>query len=139
MNAWWKKYIGLPFRDHGRDPAKHGGLDCWGLVRWVYAQELGVVLPSYIDEVDERATLAMQIKRLAPVFLAGTVSWQMVPKDQHKAFDVVLLRRGNYACHVGVVTRPGTMLHVERGINAMLEEYSWGNCSTRVVGVYRHA
>ena len=42
-----QKYIGLPYKDNGRDIT---GIDCWGLVRLYYKQELDIELPSYVDQ-----------------------------------------------------------------------------------------
>ena len=37
MTHWTQKYVGIPYRDLGRDMT---GCDCWGLLRLVYGQEL---------------------------------------------------------------------------------------------------
>ena len=41
MRPWWERYIGLPFGDGP------GEVTCWGLLRRVYAEQLGIDLPSY--------------------------------------------------------------------------------------------
>ena len=43
---WSAAYVGLPWAEKGRDRA---GLDCWGLVRLVYANALLIELPSYTE------------------------------------------------------------------------------------------
>jgi len=139
--AWWNPYIGIPFREFGTNPERDGGLNCWCLVRWVYLQELGITMPTYLEEVDQSVTLESQLPALNAAFVAGAAAWRPVPAGQHKPFDVVLMRRGSSACHVGIVTKPaqGRMLHIEQGINSCLENYAGGYWARRVVGVYRHA
>lgn len=136
--GWWNQYIGIPFRDHGADPGVDGGLNCWTLGRWVYLRELGILLPTYAEEVDPNATLAAQLGTLNTAFLAGSTAWQPV-QGPHQPFDMVLMRRGRLACHVGVVIKPGRMLHIEEGVSSCLEDYAQGFWARRVVGVYRHA
>lgn len=40
---WSTQYIGLPYLAGGRDRV---GLDCWGLIRLIYHEHLGVLLPE---------------------------------------------------------------------------------------------
>lgn len=141
QDAWWNRFGGIPFKDLGMDPVQDGGLNCWGLGRWVYMQELGMLLPTYMETVDEQARLSAQLGTLDVAFTSGVSTWVSVAAGQHKQFDLVLLRRGRLVCHVGLVAKPrqGLMLHVEEGGVSCLESYVSGHWARRVVGVYRHA
>ncbi len=103
---WWGNYVGIPFVDGGRDA---DGLDCWGLVCLVYANELDVVLPSY-GEVS-----AADLVRVARSLEAGKDGWQVV--DKPRAFDVVAMRfysgRATVG-HVGIMVDGKRMIHTER-------------------------
>ena len=128
-------YVGLPFAPRGRDLERDGGLDCWGLVRHVYARELGLTLPSFHTDYAD-PTVAGQID---PLVVAEAARWRAVSPGEERALDVVVLRRGRWRAHVGVVTSPGWMLHVEAGVDAALADYRRDRCwCRRVVGCYRH-
>jgi len=43
------KYLGIPFKHSGRTIA---GIDCYGLVKLFYANELGIILPDYAYDPD---------------------------------------------------------------------------------------
>jgi cell wall-associated NlpC family hydrolase len=51
--GWVEQYIGIEFRDLGRD---RDGCDCWGLVRLVILKQARVELPSlatgYVSEAN---------------------------------------------------------------------------------------
>lgn len=47
----YSEYVGIPFRELGRDK---GGVDCWGLIKLIFENEYKIVLPEYyISHHDE--------------------------------------------------------------------------------------
>jgi cell wall-associated NlpC family hydrolase len=44
--AAFRTFIGIPYRDKGRDRA---GCDCWGIVKLALAEMAGIALPDYSD------------------------------------------------------------------------------------------
>ena len=128
---WVNAYVGLPFKEHGRN---REGVDCWGLVRLVLAERFGRRLPSYADGYASTGDAA-DIGRL----IRGEMGpWRPVPERGEQAGDVVLMRLLNQPMHVGVVVAPGWMLHIEDGIDACLESYDGARWRRRVLGLYRH-
>lgn len=129
MPPWVADYIGIPFAEFGRNRL---GCDCWGLVRLVYADRLGVELPSYTGDYTGTAERD-ELDRL----IAGHMGpWRRV--DDPGLFDVVLVRIAGRACHVGVIVGPATMLHIERGIDASIARLTSPVWSRRIDGYYRH-
>ena len=91
------------------------GVDCYGLVRLVYADVLGIALPSYTEAyVGVRSA-----RRSAAILMCKRRRqwpWAMVPPGQRARVRRGLFRRGALAAHVGVVIGAGRMLHIdERG------------------------
>lgn len=125
MSHWWNDYLGLPYARLGRT---RDGLDCWGLVRMVYAEQFGVDLPSldYDSEV-ETAADALALAR---------ESWGRAEVAQ--AGDVVQFRVLGQETHVGLITRPGYFLHVREGQESVIERLDSGAWKHRVVGIWRY-
>lgn len=113
---WWEKYTHIPFKDKGRDAS---GVDCWGLVGLIYQQELGIVLPDYLEcyeTSNDRDILSETIRN-------ERCGWQSPHFSQE--FDVIILRMRGVPMHVGVVTVPGKkMIHCARGMNTCHEDYT---------------
>lgn len=128
-NEWVNFYIGLPFADGGR---ARTGVDCWGLVRLVYAEQLGIELPSYLGEYASATDASV-----SAVMEREASSWSTV-HDLPRKYDVVMLRIGARPRHVGIIVSDGLMLHVERGKDACIERYSGIMWISRVEGFYRH-
>jgi len=128
---WVNAYVGLPFKVHGRD---RDGIDCWGLVRLVLADQFGRRLPSYAGgyaSVEDAKDIGRLIRgEMGP--------WHPVPPGAERPGDVVLMRLMNQPMHVGVVVAAGWMLHIEDGIDACLEPYDGARWRRRVLGRYRH-
>ena len=128
---WANGYVGLPFKDQGRD---HTGCDCWGLVRLVYAEQLGIHLLSYVSDyagAAERAEVATLIDREI-----DHGPWKQIATPQ--AFDVLLFRRGRLGSHVGVRLNHSRMLHMAQGEQAKVEDFRSAKWGKRYLGAYRH-
>jgi cell wall-associated NlpC family hydrolase len=123
-------FIGIPYVDRGRDVA---GCDCYGLLRLVYAAR-GIDLPSHDDRYATAADAAAMDR-----LIAGELDdWREVERGTERALDGVLIREGRYVRHIGVVTSPGKVLHVQPGGTSRIEPYRVGLLAQRVVGFYRH-
>lgn len=130
---WTNTYVGIPWRDLGRDRL---GVDCWGLVRLVYAEQLRLLLPSYVGaytSVEEHAELSAHIEG---VTRSGI--WTAIDTADAQPFDVLVFRRGRLDTHVGLVVEPGLMLHVAAREQAKIEGYAQGRWKHRLNGLYRH-
>lgn len=105
---WWGRYVGIPYLDKGRTDQ---GCDCWGLVRLVYAQELGIYLPSWHthDGLDD---IRDMLKQHLPQYRRLECS---------EPFSIVLFSSSVTAMHVGVVVDDDRMLHTTQGKDACLE------------------
>jgi cell wall-associated NlpC family hydrolase len=130
--AWAADYVGIPYRNKGRD---RSGLDCWGLVRLVLAEQFGIKVPSYADRYAS-ASEADEVTRL----MGGEMGpWREIARDIACPGDLVLCRFLGEPCHVGVLAAPRLMLHVAIGVDTALvclDSLCWAR---RVIGVYRHA
>lgn len=129
---WWNKYVGLPFKWNGRD---HDGVSCWGLVCLVHWEVFGNRLPQF-DELPVSEGNATPNKWLH--------LGQEVDLAEAQPGDVLHMRgaiNGRvYPLHCGVVTVPGSVLHVEENAGACVVKYQ-GNLRfrNRVLGAYRVA
>lgn len=129
--SWSDTYIGLPYADRGRS---REGLDCWGLVRLVYADLYAIDLPDY----SEAYVSAIEGAEIAEIIAAeeGMPSWQ--PIDKPARADLLVFRQGRYRCHVGLFVASGLMLHVADGHCSRIEPYTAGQWLPRLTGIYRH-
>lgn len=128
---WAGHYIGLPFRDHGRDAS---GLDCWGLVRLVMAEQRGVALPSFATSY-KHSTDTDGISRLIG---QETQNWRPIAAGHEQEGDVIVLRVRGKPMHVGMVLGDRHMLHVEYGVNSTIDRYDRPRWAERICGFYRY-
>lgn len=125
------RYVGVPWLERGRTLA---GCDCWGLLRIVYAEQLGIELPSYGDDyatgADSRALHDLITGELGP--------WREVPAGGERVLDGVLTMDGGAIRHVGIVIGCGRMLHMPRESGSVVESYRTHVYRRRVAGFFRH-
>lgn len=128
---WAGHYIGLPFKGHGRD---RSGLDCWGLVRLVMAEQFGLALPSFCQEYG-RTT---DTQRISQLIARESTTWREVTADGEELGDIVVLRMRGKPMHVGMVLGDSQMLHIEQGIDSAIEKYRGARWQDRIAGFYRY-
>lgn len=128
--TWAEKYVGIPFKEKGRDEK---GLDCYGLVCLVYKNELGIDLPSY-SELYENTKDKAHISKL--IFDESANKWQDV--DKPKSFDVVTLNMLGVPMHVGIVLDIGYMLHCAYGVGTVIERYDGMKWQNKIEGFNRY-
>lgn len=52
MSHWCEVYLGIPWRTSGRDVSS--GLDCWGLLRYVYRHQFNIQLGDFPTSLTPR-------------------------------------------------------------------------------------
>ena len=130
--AWAAEYLKLPFLPRGRD---RSGVDCYGLVRLVFQEQRGIVLPSYADgyaSVEDTA----EIMTLCRGEIARR--WHAVPLADASLFDVIVFRIKGDPIHVGLVLDAEYFLHTMKGIWSVLERWQSLAWRHRIVEVVRY-
>ena len=124
----FNKYIGLPYKQNGRTET---GVDCWGLARLVYAQELGIELPSYADlyqgSWDEQVTKLIEHSK---------DGWQQVQDPQPG--DLCVFNIYGEPAHVGVYVGNGKFLHSREGLDTVIDTVNSSQWRKRLDGYFRY-
>lgn len=127
--SWYAKYMNIPFKDKGRDEQ---GADCWGLVRLIYKNELGIELDDYSDsyfDTNDREVLAK--------IVSSEKNQNWITPESPKEFDVVILNMRGIPIHVGIITKQNHMIHCAKGINTVHEHYGTSKWKHKVMGFAR--
>lgn len=127
---WHNKYVGLPYKDNGRDLS---GVDCWGLARYVYNKEFNISLPSFSFNYDGEDR--ERIQELIAQYREG---WEEITED-YKSGDLVLFRMMGYESHVGIITEYPYFLHARDKADSSIERLNSANWKHRVIGVFRYS
>ncbi|MEG6505853.1 C40 family peptidase [Nitratidesulfovibrio sp. 1201_IL3209] len=112
MPHWSDRYVGIPFREGGRD---FSGCDCAGLVLLVLREEHGIVAadtdaaygPDDFHGAPGQGRLAELVER-------GLREWRVV-SGAPRPFDLVRYAVGGNPCHVGLCVGGGMILHALEG------------------------
>lgn len=128
---WTKEYIGIPFKEKGRD--LDNGVDCWGLVRVVWQKEYNIDVPSYTTEYDDISRRDM----------IETAIWDGIDDEWEEVDDPVegdgiVLQLMGKPVHIGVVLDDRKFLHIFKGINSVIADYTGMRWNQRIEGFYRH-
>ena len=120
-------YLDLSWRAGGRDET---GVDCWGLVRLIYAREIGLTLPLYSEFRDDRSGRA----RLAARSNSLKAAWQ--PLAEPFCGAVVEVAIGGRFCHVGIMIDRVRMLHTLEGLGACVDPVAAPLWRKRILGYW---
>ncbi len=124
----YNKYIGLPYKDNGRDTS---GVDCWGLARLFYQQELGIELPSYTE-----LYAGAHDPQVSQALDAYKDSWQVA--EYGVAGDLCLFNIYGEPAHVGVYIGERKFLHAREGRDSVVESLDSAQWSKRFAGFYKY-
>lgn len=119
--------IGLPYQTHGRSDQ---GVDCLGLVILFYRKQ-GFSFPDYLGLYQDTRNFEEIDKHINDN--KATLEQVSAPRFG----DVVLMRIGKFACHLGIFINDCTFLHAHDGRESAidrLDSYAWKN---RIVGYFR--
>ena len=112
---WADQYVGLPFLANGRD---RRGLDCWGLVRLVWAEIAEFKLPSFDHTDDKASTIGREALAFAEII-----------KEETKELDAVIMNEDVHTrsgwieapVHIGVMVSLTLVLHIRRNTLSCIE------------------
>lgn len=115
----------------GRD---RDGLDCYGLVHLIYAEQYGIHLPSYVGHYDGPNDPALPY-----VIQAGArLGWRPIPPDVPLGpGDVLLIGGAGQPRHVGIAIDRCWFLHIEATTNVVRERVCAIMWRRRIVARYR--
>lgn len=128
MSHWTDAYFGKPWAFGATGPE---GYDCYGLVRAVYRDILGIDLP--VIAVDH-APLAIR-----HAIRNGQSGWSPTRNGGVQDFDVVMLSHGKHPHHVGLWGGPDRVLHSVEGAGVIRQELTGLRMNGwHILGFYRH-
>lgn len=128
--AWVEHFIGIPYANKGRSRA---GADCWGLLRIVYQEHLGIELPSY----DEEYLGSAEQLEIAAIVAREAVSALWMPVTELREFDIIWFRRGRLDAHAAIFLRKGLMLHMREEAFSAADRFDVPQWQSRLTGIYR--
>lgn len=121
--AWVRSYIGIEFKDKGRD---RRGVDCWGLVCLAYAEQFGILLPRMDDLYVSTARGGdfSQLDQAVQHHRSGDGSWKPLHYSEPSVGDIALFVHpsGDRPPHVGLVVSQTQMVHAIAGSESCLED-----------------
>jgi len=124
----WNKYIGIPWKHRGRDITT--GLDCYGLVRYFYLEEMGFELPAY-----QKVYYTQDISGLSNTISQLDYFSHFHQVDQIEAGDIIFLLMRGYPIHMGIGVDRNHYLHSKRHQLSKIQELNrW---SDQIDSIYR--
>ncbi|MBX4944645.1 C40 family peptidase [Rhizobium binae] len=126
-----ERFVGIPYVPRGRT---YDAADCWGVFRLFQRDVRGILLPSYVDELDD---CQFHRRVFAPLVHAEKEhNWTEV--DRPEFGDGILMRVGREESHIGVFIGNGQMLHSEGPHPSQIERIGDMRWRDRITGYFRY-
>lgn len=122
----WNSYVGRPY--------VAGSFDCWALCRLAFREQYGVDLPAYAEDVVTGPDREILVETLR----GSRGPWADVAPGEEREGDLVVLNLRGVPRHVGIVIRPGLMLHVEADRTSIIANYRSFLTNKRISGFFRY-
>ncbi len=129
LAEWAGLYVGIPFKSGGRDKS---GLDCYGLVRLVYAEQFDAILPDLRDLYQN----ALDTNETAPIYKKYAPLLRGEKMERPKPGDAAVILERGLPTHLGIYAGGGFILHVTRHFGTILQRTTNPNLKGRVEGYY---
>lgn len=130
MSHWAQAYIGKPWVGGAAGPDAY---DCHGIVRAVYSDQLGIVLPHVACNPDSTLSVVRAMRGY------DYSTWCEVPAPRHE-FDVVEMSQDRMPHHVGIYLRldGGGVLTSVQGVGVIYQSLtSLARHGWAITNVYR--
>ena len=124
------RYIGIPFKDHGRD---YDGVDCHGLAYLFHRDQLNQDIPSYVESYND----ANEEEGVSDCIERHINDWERV--DDPQPGDIIIFNLLGWPCHVGIYLGGNDFLHCLKGTNSTVERLNSITWSRRAGGFIRWA
>ena len=123
-----KKYIHIPFEDHGRD---FDGCDCYGLVRLIYKNEYQKDMPLLINYSNSANGKEVEdlIDHSKPLLNAVEI-------EKPTIGCIAIFNIRGFSMHMGVYIGKNMVLHVMKGTNSLCERLDSYRLRGRLEGFY---
>lgn len=105
-----EKYLYIPFGDN----VGLGELNCWGLVRKFYKEELNILLPEIMLNSENLQQIVPTIE------LYQKNDWEICATPT--LYSVAAMSHKNRPHHVGIFIGDGLILHTAEGVNTTISD-----------------
>lgn len=116
MATEFDKYIGIPYKNQGRDI---NGIDCLGLVNLIFKNERNIVLPDFLEikYTDSNWRKSGENHILENI----SDNWKKINLREAKKYDIhIFYDKYGVASHLGMNIGNRKFIHVNLGGNAVI-------------------
>jgi len=117
MTTNLNRYIGLPYKNMGRD---FDGVDCYGLYFLIYKEELGIELPDFLNINYSQDWYKKDENHISDTIKSN---WIIEVEKPFKKYDGLIFYGIKYktiANHIGLYIGEGKFIHIMEDTKSMI-------------------